>query len=114
MRRNPEFSANFRKIELDPGKPPSLMQKIVGAVVTVAIFGVALMFSVAFFAVILTVGAVVGGYFWWKTRAIRKQMREDIARMREAQARQNSGDAKREGLVIEGEVIREVPPEQKP
>ncbi|MEO8163981.1 MAG: hypothetical protein ABI619_01160 [Betaproteobacteria bacterium] len=52
---------------------------------------VAFMLSIVIFAVLLTVALLGGGYVWWKTRALRKRMRE----------RPPSGH------VIEGEVIRE-------
>ena len=66
-------------------------------VVTAGVFAVALMFSVVFFAIILTLGLVAWAYLWWKSRDLRKQMREQQGRREAA-----------EGLVIEGEVIREV------
>ena len=75
-------------------------------------FGVALMFSVVFFAVIVTVGAVAWGYLWWKTRALRKHMREQ-ASMGQGQ-RQGEGRSGAQGLIIEGEVIREVDIDERP
>lgn len=113
MRNDPQFSATFRRIEFETRKPPTLMQKIIGGLVTVAVFGLALMFSVALFAVVLTVGAVAGAYFWWKTRALRKHMREEMARMRAEQAKRSPGEARADGMVIEGEIIREVPPAEE-
>ncbi len=46
---------------------------------------------------VVTAGAVALGYLWWRTRDLRKQMREHPA-----------GNVVIEGEVIEGEVIREV------
>ena len=94
MYRDPKFSGLFNQFGARNGAPPSLLQKIIAAIVTVAVFAVALMFSVVFFAVVVTVGAVAWGYLWWKTRALRKQMRDHPPTGR--------------GMVIEGEVIREV------
>lgn len=48
-------------------------------------------FSLVLFAVLVAVGLLVWAYLWWKTRALRKQMRE-----------RPPG-----GRVIEGEVIRD-------
>ena len=62
---------------------------IVGAGVTLVS---AVVVSLAFLAVGLTVLLIFGGYFWWKTRDLRKQIRE---RMQP----QPSGD------IIEGELI---------
>jgi Flp pilus assembly protein TadB len=86
----------FEQFARNPAQPPSLVQKIVAALATVAVFAVALTFSVVLFAVVVTVGALAWGYLWWKTRALRRQMRA-----------QPPGGS-RGGLVIEGEVIREV------
>ena len=94
MYRDPKFSSFFNQFGRGDGTPPSLLQKIVTVLVTIAVFGVALMFSVVLFAVVVTVGAVAWGYLWWKTRALRKQMREHPPTGR--------------GMIIEGEVIREV------
>jgi len=53
-----------------------------------------LMFSVLIFVAVLTVGAMAWGYLWWKTRDLRKQMRNHPL-----------GEEVIEGEVIEGEVI---------
>ncbi len=90
------FQQFARQFANDGGQPPSLLQKIVAVLATVALFAVALMFSVVLFAVVVTVGGAAWGYLWWKTRALRRQMRERPP---------GSGGG---GLVIEGEVIREV------
>ena len=60
----------------------------------------ALMLSVLVFASIATVGAVMFGYLWWKTRGLRKQMRE-------RQMHENAPKGSPGGCVIEGEVIRD-------
>jgi len=93
------------------GQPPSLWRKAVALVATVGLVGVALMFSVVLFAVVLTVGVAAWGYFWWKTRDLRRQMREQggPAAWAAARAAQREG-----GLVLEGEVIREVDPAREP
>ena len=62
------------------------------AVTLVSAFVVSLLFVAIGLAVVLT----VGGYLWWQTRELRRQMR---ARMQE-QSYSRSG-----GRVIEGEVI---------
>ena len=61
-----------------------------GAVTLVSAFVVSLVFVVIGMAVVLT----VGGYLWWQTRELRRQMRERM------QGQPPSG-----GQVIEGEVI---------
>ena len=93
----------FQQFSQSPGQPRTFMQKLVATVVTVGVFALALMFSVVFFALILTLGLVAWGYLWWKSRDLRRQMREQQGRREEA-----------EGLVIEGEVIREVDADDGP
>ena len=43
----------------------------------VALVG-ALVFSAALFVVLLVVGAAVGGWLWWQTRALRRQLRAQM------------------------------------
>lgn len=68
-----------------------LLSKVVAFAVSAALLALAFMLSVLVFAFVLTGGLLVWGYLWWKTRHLRKQMRE-----------RPPG-----GHVIEGEVIRE-------
>lgn len=93
MRSDDRLSGLFRNFSAGTAQPPSLLQKILAGITAVTVFGVALMFSVVLFAVVVTVGAIAWGYVWWKSRDLRKQMRD----------RPQGG-----GMVIEGEVIREV------
>ncbi|HHW65434.1 MAG TPA: hypothetical protein GX403_16060 [Rhodocyclaceae bacterium] len=118
MHKDPRFSGLFLNLDHGSPTPPSLWQKIVGGAVMVGVFALALTFSMALFAVLITVGAVAWGYLWWKTRAVRKAMREHMAA--EMEARQAAGAAHRggrtatRGLIIEGEVIREVKVDEGP
>ena len=93
MHKDPRFSGLFLNLDRGSATPPSLWQKIVGGVVMVGVFALALTFSVALFAVVITVGAVAWGYFWWKTRAVRKAMREHMAA--EMEARRAAGAERR-------------------
>jgi hypothetical protein len=78
----------------------SLLRKTGGIVAATALTGLALMFSAVLLAALLCVGTVAMAYLWWKTRELRKQMRNFPPR----------GAAMEhevfEGKVIEGEVIR--------
>ena len=65
---------------------------VASAVTLVSAFLVSLVFIAIGLAVVLT----VGGYRWWKTRELRRQMR---ARMQE------QSYPRSRGVVIEGEVI---------
>lgn len=90
-----------------PGKSPGLLARIFAILAAALIAIVSLMFSIVVFAIALAIGAVVWGWLWWKTRELRKQMRQDPL-FREA-ARQAAQGTPGQGDVIEGVVIREVP-----
>jgi len=83
-----------------------MLRKVAAFVLTMAMFALVLMFSVVLFAIVLTAGAIAMGYFWWKTRELRKQMREHPpgGAVIEGEVIE---DEVIEGEVIEGEVIRE-------
>ncbi len=70
---------------------PGFLGKVLAGAVGVVLLLTALAFSLVLFAVALTGGLVLWGYLWWKTRTLRKQMRERPLG----------------GHVIEGEVIRD-------
>ena len=90
----------FYKIPRTTTESTSLLRKVVTFVITAALIVLALMFSALLFAVVLTAGAVAGCYLWWKTRDLRKQMREHPPYGVAIE------DVLIEGRVIEGEVIK--------
>lgn len=65
---------------------------ITGAILLV----LGLMFSVALFAFIALAGIIALGYFWWKTRALRKVMTQQMG---------SPGSVDSGGAVFEGEAI---------
>jgi len=86
------------------------LRKLLTFIATVAIAGVLLMFSVATFIVILCVGMVAGVYVWWKTRELRKQMRDfSSSGVATGDDVVYAGFAR--GEVIEGEVIHVTDPQ---
>jgi signal transduction histidine kinase len=85
-----------------PSNSPSFLRKLVAFVLTVAMFGLVLMFSAVLLVIILVVGTLAWGYLWWKTREIRKQMRAFQA------AQMMRGKPVSADDVVEGEVIRVV------
>ncbi|NMG74689.1 CPBP family intramembrane glutamic endopeptidase [Aromatoleum diolicum] len=107
MQRDPRFEALLQNLKNNPSKPAGLLQKIGAIAATIVIFGLALTFSVMLFAVVLAVGGVILGYAWWKTRDLRKVMREAQAQAR-ARGPAPRGATPGEGIVLEGEVVREV------
>jgi Flp pilus assembly protein TadB len=85
-----------------PAKTHSLLRKLVTLTVTLAMVGLVLMFSAVLLVIITIVGALAWAYLWWKTRELRKQMRDFSPR--EVDREQNESDVG----VVEGEVIRVV------
>jgi predicted negative regulator of RcsB-dependent stress response len=83
----------------DYPKPTSLPMKVVKVLLALFIVSLVLVLAAVLFIYIAIGTAFVFGYFWWKTREVRKQMRS-------AQSQQSSPSTQ-DGLVIEGEVIRE-------
>lgn len=87
----------------------SLLSKAVALVVTALLIVFGLMFGAIILTVIAAVGVIAFGYLWWKTRALRKHLRQQNQRMGRAA---NDADAFKEedfkGEIIEGEVIRKV------
>ena len=79
--------SNAHFITNAPSLPVTVLTFASAAVLLVLAF----MFSLLVFAILAIVGVLVWGYLWWKTRELRKQMRE-----------QPPG-----GRVIEGEAIRD-------
>lgn len=97
-RHNPQFRQ---------GTPPGPLAKLAAFVLSAAFMVLAFMFSLVALAVVAVLGVALGGWLWWKTRTLRKQMQQ----MREAQ-QMGSEQPVHNDQVIEGEFIREVPPAQ--
>jgi Flp pilus assembly protein TadB len=95
-----QFSTGFS------GQPTGLAGRVIGFVGAVIVAILAFMFSLAALAVIAVGGALLGGWLWWKTRAVRQQMQDRM----QQQAQQQPAD----GYVIEGEVVRETETVQVP
>ncbi len=53
-----------------------VLSRIVGVVIGAVALVFALLFSVALFVALAVVGLGAFGYLWWKTRAVRRAMRE--------------------------------------
>jgi uncharacterized protein HemX len=73
---------------------------VIGAALLVVGFAV----SLVMLAVVLGAVIVIGGFLWWKTRDLRKQLREQAMRaqqMHEQQVRERAGQRMDTGDVIE-------------
>ena len=96
----------FKFISKNPVRPPSLVRKLMALMVTVVLLAAVLMFSAVLLAVILVVGTIAFAYLWWKTREVRKLMRE-LSRNGMTQNAKSSNDE-----VFEGEAVRVVDPKE--
>lgn len=105
MQRDPRFEALLKNLTRNPSKPVGLLQKLGAFAAAAVIFGLALTFSVIFFAAVVAAGVLIWGYVWWKTRDLRKVMRTT---QRQARASAQHSPKPGQGIVIEGEVVREV------
>lgn len=78
---------------------------IAGGMILVA----GLFVSVLVFSLLLVVGVVAGGWFWWKTRDLRKDLRERMAQMQRMQAGRAPDDPVRDSAaeVLDGDFIQE-------
>ena len=95
---------NFNAVQR---KPQGVFAQVVTAIVGVVVLIGAAMFSLVFLAVIAVAGLIFWIYFWWKTRAIRAQIEQQMR----AQAQYRSADPQAaapasEGDVIDGEAVR--------
>jgi uncharacterized membrane protein len=81
---------------------PSLLGKLFALIITAILLTLGLMFSMVLLAIVAVVGIAAFGYFWWRTRALRKAMREHPL------------DRQPGGQIIEGEaIVVEEHPDQK-
>jgi len=95
MNMNQEQQQRFRELHAALSRPPqTMLGKLATFTVGASVVVLALMFSLVALAVVAVGGAIAGTWLWWKTRDVRKQMREQAQR-------QPAG-----GHIIEGEVIR--------
>jgi hypothetical protein len=81
------------------GRRPSLLGRVLASVFAIGIFVLAFTVSIFVLAGALAVGAIAWGWFLWKTRGLRRDLR---AQMAAAQRGDPPGVT-----IIEGEVIRE-------
>lgn len=86
---------------------PSLLRKVGAIVAMVALAGLVLMFSAVLLVFILIVGTIAGAYLWWKTRHMRRLMRNFPPRDVVLEGKPGEDE------VFEGEVIRVVDSENK-
>jgi hypothetical protein len=81
------------------GRSLATIATVVGAVLVFTL-------SLAVFAVLLVLGLGLGGYLWWKTRALRRALREQHAVLAVEFAAHQAGHDANGQDVIEGEFLR--------
>ncbi|MEZ5659628.1 MAG: hypothetical protein R3E83_14175 [Burkholderiaceae bacterium] len=103
-------------------RAPGPFTKALAVIAGAGLLVVGLMFSIVFVGVALVVGAIVGGWFWWKTRALRRDLRAQMARMQSEfdaavgapqsrpGATPGAQGTRGAGTVIDGDFIREREP----
>lgn len=104
MHQERENGESFARSTGAGSRPPGPFAKALAAIVAVVFFAVALTFSLVFVAVALGLGLIAGGWLWWKTRRVRRELDARMAEM----ARERppaAGETVDRGTVIEGEVI---------
>ena len=88
------------------GRPPGPLAKVVTFILGAALLVVGFMFSLVALAVVAVLGVALGGWLWWKTRTLRKQMRAAEDSLRGGAT--GTGTAAAGGTtIIEGEFVRE-------
>jgi hypothetical protein len=87
-----------------PASPPSPLKKIAAAVVGVAAVGLGLMFSMMLFVFLVIFAVTAFGYLQWKTRGLRKQLREQ--QKMAGGVFENATRESVRGEIIEGEATR--------
>ncbi len=84
---------------------PNPLCNLAAVVATAAVIGLALMLSVVLVAVIVVAGTLGWAYLWWKTRGLRRLMR-NYPPGSVAMEQETAANNPIKGEVIEGEVIR--------
>lgn len=82
--------------------PRSLPGRILGFLLSATLLVLAAMFSLVALAIVAVAGVIFAGWFWWKTRALRRQLRTMAEAPRTARSQPAAGEA-----IIEGECVRE-------
>lgn len=101
------MNTNFDPGRRPPKGPIAQLLAVIGGMLALA---AALMFSLVFFAVLAVAGLSLWLYFWWTTRALRRQMREHAQSGAEASGAGAAAPSEPAsgGATIEGEAVRVV------
>lgn len=93
------------RINFDPRRAPGgPLGQILATLAAVVLLVLAFMFSLVVFAVLAVVGLGFWAWFWWKTRALRRQLREQAEAG--AFSEMNTPPPGGNGTIIDGESVR--------
>ena len=81
-------------------KPKGFFARVLAIIGTLVLIVLGVMFSVVALAVVAVGGLALWGWFWWKTRAARRDLR------RQPPAPESPSAASGNGNVIDGEAVR--------
>ncbi len=98
-------------INFNPARrqPRGLLAQVLTVIVGLVLLTAAFMFSLVFFALVAFAGLLFWMYFMWKTRALRKQLRQRMDEQVRAGAFEPPvSEPVAGGEVIEGEAVRVV------
>jgi membrane protein required for beta-lactamase induction len=90
-----------------PQPPANLFARILAFLLSAALIVAGVMFSLVFLAIAAVAGICIGIWFWWKTRALRRDMRAFNDSLQAAARNETSASEHMTGEIIEGEFQRE-------
>lgn len=91
---------------------PGLLSRVVGVVVGAIVLTGALLLSAVLAVVLLAIAAGTGAYLWWRTRDLRRSLR-DAGTSRGGPFDVPAHRTDRDATVIEGDFIREVTDDER-
>jgi uncharacterized membrane protein len=103
---NPRFALGYHG-NRPASRVSDVLAKVLSVVAGAAVLVGAIAVSVVLFVIAVSAVLVFGAIVWWKTRPLRKQIRETMHES--ARQRDLFDEAFGEGDIIEGEVVRDVP-----
>ncbi|MCF8198079.1 MAG: hypothetical protein K9J42_04890 [Sulfuritalea sp.] len=83
------------------------MQQVLALIAAVLLLIPLFMVSAVVFAVVLVIGLFGFAWFWWQTRAVRRELRAHMEAQQAVWEKNASPDDSTSGIIIEGEVIRD-------
>lgn len=81
---------------------------VLTVIASVTLLAAGFIFSLLIIAIIAVIGLAAWAYLWWKTRALRRHLSEQM--QREQQRNRAQDEPMTKGVIIEGEVIRDTTP----